>query len=160
MLVKYVTIDVTNPGGLTASTSATAQVGDVACNSSAELTYKSEGNITAKASGDVTSISVKEGNSVSKGGVIVTLSNSNLSQDIPSAKLSVQEAQKTLDDKQEILDDCSVTAPFAGEIAAKNYDAGDTLSSGSTTTTSSGSTSTTSSGTVLCSIYDLSYMTM
>lgn len=119
MLVKYVTIDINNPGGLTASTSATAKVGDVACNSSAQLTYKSEGNITAKASGDVTSISVGEGNSVGKGGVVLTLNNSSLSQNIPSAELSVQEAQKTLDEKQEILDDCTVKAPIAGTIAEK-----------------------------------------
>lgn len=164
MLVKYVTIDVDNPGGITTSTCATAKIGDIACNSSATFTYKSEKNITAESSGEVTSISVDEGDYVSKNGTILTLENASLAQSVGSAEISLEEAQETLDEQQEILDGCTVTAPVAGTVVEKNYETGDTVgeSSGSSSSGSSygSSSSSSSSGTVLCTIYDLSYLTM
>lgn len=148
MLVKYVTIEVTNPGGITDSTVASATVGDIACNSSSSFSYKSKQSITAKASGTVTSILVDEGNYVSKSTVIVKLESSDIEQNVTSAQLSLEDAENNLENKQEALEDYTIESPIAGTIITKSYKAGDNLSS------SSGSSAT------LCTIYDLSYLTM
>ena len=61
MLVKYVTIEVSNPGGITDNTQASATIGGAACNSGASFTYKSTESITAKTSGEVSVIYADEG---------------------------------------------------------------------------------------------------
>ncbi|MFB0920912.1 MAG: HlyD family efflux transporter periplasmic adaptor subunit [Oscillospiraceae bacterium] len=151
MLVKYVTIEVSNPGGITDSTSATASIGDVACNSSANFAYKSSQTITAKTSGTVESIVHDEGDSVSKGTVIVKLSSDDISGNITSARISLEDAENSLADKEKALEDYTITSPIDGTVITKDYKAGDKLGS-----SSGGSSSSTS----LCTIYDLSYLTM
>lgn len=147
MLVKYVTIDVANPGGITDSTAASAKVGDIACNSGATFSYKDEKSITTETSGKVTAIPVAEGDTVSEGTLLVQLQNSDLEQSVTSSELSLEDAQNALDNKQETLDDYTITSPISGTVIEKDYKAGDKLDSGS-------------SNTVLCTIYDLSYLTM
>ena len=147
MLVKYVTIEVSNPGGITDSTVGTAKVGEIACNSSASFTYKSAESITAKSSGEVSSISADEGDTVQKGAVIIRLSNSELEESAKNAKLSLEEAQNSLDNKKETLKDYTITSPISGTIISKKCKAGDKLDS-------------TSGKTAMCTIYDLSYLTM
>ncbi len=147
MLVKYVTIDVSNPGGITDSTEATARVGDIACNGSAAFEYKAEKTVTASASGDVVSVSVSEGTYVSKNTVLVRLDSSDMEESIKSSALSLEDAENSLENKKEALDDYTITSPIAGTIIEKSYKAGDKLNSSSNSTT-------------LCTIYDLSYLTM
>ena len=147
MLVKYVTIEVTNPGGITDTTVGTAKVGEVTCNSSSSFTYKSSESITAKSSGEVSSILSDEGDAVQKGTVIIKLTNSELEESAKNAKLSLDEAQNSLDNKKETLEDYTVTSPISGTIISKKYKAGDKLDS-------------TSAKTTMCTIYDLSYLTM
>lgn len=146
MLVRYVTIDVSNPGGITDSTVATATIGDAVCNAGAAFTYKSEKTITAGTSGEVVSVLVTEGDFVSKNAVLMTLDSSDLTQQLKSSQLSLEDAQNALENKQEALEDYTVTSPISGTIIAKNYKAGDNLDNNSTAT--------------LCTIYDLSYLTM
>lgn len=150
MLVRYVTIDVSNPGGITDSTAATATVGEIACNSSSTFTYKSSQVITAKASGTVISILCDEGSNVSKGTTIIKLSSDDIASNIASAKFSLEDAENSLADKETALEDYTITSPIDGTIISKDYKEGDKLGSGS------GSSSSTS----LCTIYDLSYLTM
>ena len=147
MLVKSVTIEVSNPGGITDSTVASATVGEIACNSSATFKYKSSESITAKTSGTVVSVVVDEGNSVQKGAVLVKLENSDLSESVASSKLSLEDAQNSLDNRKETLKDYTITSPISGTIITKKYKAGDKLDS-------------TSGKAALCTIYDLSYLTM
>lgn len=147
MLVKYVTIEVSNPGGITDSTQASATIGGAACNSGASFTYKSTESITAKTSGEVSVIYADEGDAVSKGTVLLKLTSSDLEQSLKNAQLSLEDAQNSLENKQEALEDYTIKSPIAGTIIEKNYKAGDKL------TSSSGQT-------VLCTIFDLSYLTM
>lgn len=150
MLVKYVTIDVSNPGGITASTAATAKIGGTACNSSATFTYKSEETITASSSGTVAAVLVDEGDTVKKSQVLMKLDSSDLEQQIKESALSLQDMQLSLENKKKELGNYTITSPIAGTIIEKNYKQGDTLGSGSV----SGSSNT------LCTVYDLSYLIM
>ncbi|MGI5979238.1 MAG: HlyD family efflux transporter periplasmic adaptor subunit [Oscillospiraceae bacterium] len=162
MLVKYVTIDVTNPGGITDSTYGTATVGDIACNGSAAFTYKSSENITAKASGTVKTIVADEGDRVAAGGAVIVLSNDDAQEAVTNAKLNLEEARNNLQSRQDALEDYTIKSPIDGTVIEKNVKAGDKLSNGSvagSTSSSSGSSGSVSSN-AMCTIYDLSYLTM
>jgi len=167
MLVKNVKIDVTNPGGITDSTTATAKIGNAACNSGATFAYKSSQAITAKTSGTVTSINYDEGDRVTKGTTLVKLESDSISQSIKNAELSLEDAENNLSNKEDALGDYTITSPIDGTVITKNYKAGDKIgaSSGSASSVSgsssgSSASSSSSSNSALCVIYDLSYLTM
>lgn len=142
--VRTVTIDVENPGGLSTAQSATAAVGSVTSTSSSTFTYSQEKSITAKVSGEVASIQVSEGDWVDKGDTLVVLTSSDVSDSVQSASESLRNAEISLENRYQQLDDYTITAPIKGTIVDKYYNAGEI----------------TESNQVLCTIYDLSYLTM
>ena len=142
--VRTVTIDVDNPGGLSTAQSATAAVGSVTSTSSATFTYSQEKAITAKVSGEVASLQVSEGDWVDKGDTLVVLTSSDVSDSVQSASESLRNAQISLENRYDQLDDYTITAPIKGTIVDKYYNAGEI----------------TEANQVLCTIYDLSYLTM
>ena len=142
--VRTVTIAVSNPGGLSTDQSATAAVGSVTSTDSGTFTYSEEKTVTAKVGGTVSRIHVSEGDRVSKNQTLVTLTSSSLSDQVQSASESVRNAQINLENRYEQLDDYTITSPIKGTIIDKNYNAGETTEANKT----------------LCTIYDLSYLTM
>ncbi len=145
-IVRYVTIQVSNPGGLSTSSTATATINGIACNQGATFTYQSESTITAGTSGTVTSLYVSEGSQVSVGTVIATLSSSTVEQQVEDSRLSLQQSQLSYQNTVSQLDDYTITAPISGTVITKNTKVGDTLDS-------------TNGQTTLAVIYDLSYLT-
>lgn len=137
-LVRQVTILVNNPGVLTDSSQGTASIGGVACASGAAFTYATSTQITAKASGDIDTLSVKEGDRVSKGQVIGMISEQDLETQIENARISLENAQLSLKSAQEKLGDYTITSTIDGEVIEKNLDVGDNIngmsSSGTTVT--------------------------
>ena len=137
-LVRQVTILVNNPGVLTDSSQGTASIGGVACASGAAFTYATSTQITAKASGDIDTLSVKEGDRVSKGRVIGMISEQDLETQIENARISLENAQLSLKSAQEKLEDYTITSTINGEVIEKNLDVGDNIngmsSSGTTVT--------------------------
>jgi HlyD family secretion protein len=144
MIVRYVTIQVSNGGGLTNSQSATATVNGCGSSAAATLEYKAQGTATASASGTVSAVNAKEGSKVSKDQTIVTLSGKDLSNDLQSAQDNLRSAELSMQNTQDQLDNYTIKSPIAGTIIDKEYKAGDTVESGKT----------------LCTIYDLSYLEM
>ncbi|MEL7649158.1 MAG: efflux RND transporter periplasmic adaptor subunit [Sedimentibacter sp.] len=144
MLVRYVTIEVQNPGGIYPDQAATAMVGDVACNGSGTFAYKSESTVTAGVSGEVKAIYYEEGDSVSKNQTILALSSDSLETDVANSGDSLQSSELSLENQYRQLEDYTITSPIAGTIIEKNYKTGDTMEAGET----------------LCVIFDLSYLTM
>ena len=134
-IVRNVTIQVQNPGALTDTAAATASVGDYACTAASSFTYESETVVTAPASGDVTALLVKEGAHVDKNQALVAIQSSSVSDQVQNAYISYRDAQISLENQYEQLE---------GTVVEKIYKAGDTLESGKN----------------LCTIYDLSYLTM
>lgn len=147
-VARYVTIDVQNPGALSASSTASATINGAACSASGTFAYKAEATITAQASGEVASISAGEGQWVEKGAAIVTLSSTELQNSLRSSEISLEDSKLSLENVQEQLENYQITSPISGTVIKKNYKAGDNLSANSTTAGS------------LCTIYDLSYLTM
>ena len=144
VIVRSVTIDVSNPGGLSTEQAASAAVGTATSTASGTFTYKEEETITAEVSGEVSSIRVSEGDQVSSGQTLIVLSSDDLDDSLQSASESVRNAEISLENQYENLDDYTITSPIKGTIVDKNYNAGET----------------TEANQVLCTIYDLSYLTM
>ena len=144
VIVRSVTIDVSNPGGLSTEQAASAAVGAATSTASGTFTYKEEETITAEVSGEVSSIRVSEGDQVSSGQTLIVLSSDDLDDSLQSASESVRNAEISLENQYENLDDYTITSPIKGTIVDKNYNAGET----------------TEANQVLCTIYDLSYLTM
>ena len=144
MMVRYVTVKVSNPGALSPSQTGSVTVDGCASAGSAPFAYAAEENITAEVSGQVASIQAQEGSWVDQGGVILTLTSDSVEDSLQSAADSLRNAQLSLESRQDQLDNYTITSPIRGTVIDKNYKAGETSEAGK----------------VLCSIYDLSYLTM
>ncbi len=152
-VVRYVTISVTNPGGLTTDMTATASVGDLYCNEAGSFAITDDVTIMAGSSGEISQVCVKEGSWVEKDTVLYRLSSESvedqldsLQDQIDSAKDNVEDAETKLEDVKENITDYTITSPITGTVIQKNFKVGDTLNASSMNST-------------LCLIYDLSAMT-
>ena len=144
MIVRYVTVEVANPGALSVSQTGSAVVDGCASAGSAAFRYAAEENITAEVSGTVASIRAQEGSWVNKGDAILTLTSDSVDDNVQSAADSLRNAELSLESRYDQLDNYTITSPIRGTVIDKNYKAGETSEAGK----------------VLCSIYDLSYLTM
>ena len=144
LLTRTVTLSVSNAGGLTTAQAATATVNGVSCIAAANLQYQAERTLTALASGTVTAINVREGGSVNKDDIILTLSGEELTESIQSASETLRGAELSMQNMQDTMDNYTITSPISGTIIEKNAKVGDALSTSSD----------------LCTIYDLSYLEM
>ena len=144
VIVRAVTIDVENPGGLSTSQSASAAVGSATSIESGTFSYREEESVTASVAGEVSAIRVAEGDQVSSGQALIVLTSDDLEDSIQSAQDSLRNAEISYENQTEQLEDYTITSPIKGTIVDKNYNAGET----------------TEASEVLCTIYDLSYLTM
>lgn len=145
-IIKNVTIQVKNPGGLSESSAATAVINGVACNQGANFTYSSSETIVAEVAGKIASLNVREGSTVSKGATIATLSSTSIQNQVENGKLSLEDAELSYQNTVDQMDDYTITAPISGTVVTKNVKVGDTLDN-------------TSGQAELAVIYDLSYLT-
>ena len=155
-LVRYVSMDVANPGGLTAQTSATAMVGGLLC--------AEEGNFQAKintvmaadleSSVEVETILIGEGDYITEGMPIFQITAKSVEKilktyedSIDRAKESVETAQNKVDSTKDSYENYTITAPISGQVITKTTKLGDNISR-------SGNSNTT-----MAVIYDLSSLT-
>lgn len=155
-LVKYVTITVNNPGGLTTTTAASARIGEFV--GSEEGTFKASTDTTMNAdlavNVEVEELLVHEGDYVTKGTPIFRMTSRtaeklmrNYKDALDKAQESVESAQSKLESTQDNYDNYTITAPISGQVITKNFKVGDNI------------TKNTSSTTTLATIYDLSSLT-
>ncbi len=143
-IVRYVTVEVANPGALSVSQTGSATIDGCASAGSAAFAYAAEQAITAEVSGQVAAIRAREGDRVDRGDVLLTLTSDSLDDSLQSAADSLRNAELSLESRQDQLNNYTVTSPIRGTVIDKNYKAGETSEAGK----------------VLCSIYDLSYLAM
>ena len=145
-LVRQVKLRVDNPGALTSTNSATAQVGEIACAASGTFEENLRRTVTARASGQVTELPIDVGSQVSDGSVLAVLGGDTVrsSRDeldqaqrnardaydnaqigLQNAQLSLENARLALQNAQDALENYSVTAPISGVVIEKNIKAGD-----------------------------------
>lgn len=133
-LVRQVTLLVPNPGALSPSTSATAAVGSISCAGAGTFQYAESCQLVARYSGELETLSVQEGDWVTKDQVIGRFEATDMQAQIDSAaitlenaNLSLQTARDNLRRVMDNLEDYTITAPISGRIIEKTLDAGDTL---------------------------------
>lgn len=143
-IVREVTVDVTNPGAFTPSSTAYVIINGISGIDNGTFAYKYEGSVVASASGTVTSINTAESSPVTKNQTIIVLQSDSLDQSIENAYISVEDAQLALDNQRTQLDDYEIRSPISGIIVEKDSKAGDTLKAGEK----------------LCTVFDLSHLTL
>lgn len=155
-IVRYVTIEAANPGGLTTDTSATATVGDFVC--SMEATFEAKLETTMKAdlaaSVEVGALLVHEGDYVTKGTPIFTIQSKTAAallrtykETLDKAESTLESAKSSLENTQETYDYYTITAPISGKVITKDVKVGDKI------------TKSSSGNTTLATIYDMSNYT-
>ena len=159
-MVRYVTVEVANPGGLSSQYTATVSIGDFLGSGEATFTAATDTTMSASLSGvngsvEVESMLVHEGDYVTVGTPIFKIKSKDV-QDIlqsfedsvDSAKAQLEQAQSSLDSTQDNVDNYTITAPISGQIITKSVKVGDKISRNSG-----------SSDTTLATIYDMSELT-
>ena len=141
--VKTVEISVVNPGSLTSASSATAIVGSVACHSAGYFSSNEVKTIYAETSGEVIYQPYKVGDAVKKGDVLLSISDKDASRTLKNAKIGLSDARLSLENAQKTLDDYTITAPISGQVVQKESKAGDKLDNSNSSVT-------------MCTIADLS----
>ena len=130
-MVRYVTLAVTNPGALSPSASGTATVNGIACNSGATFAYNAESTVTADAAGTVASVPVSSGSTVGAGDIICKMTSTSLESQVQNAAISLKNAELSLQNTIDSLDDYKVTAPISGTVVTKTTQVGDSIDSSS-----------------------------
>ena len=155
-LVRYVTIEVSNPGGLTTDMSATASINGI--NSSGDGTFRAARDFTIKADNLTSSVTVEqllvsEGDYVTAGQALFLADADdiediiyNYKDKVDSAKSSVESAQSSLDSTTDTFENYTITAPISGTVVTKSVNVGENVQNGS-------------SATSLAVIYDLTEVT-
>lgn len=162
-LVKKVTIQVENPGGITTETIATAEIGSIAGIGEGKFQPITQKVITSELAGEISTLHMEEGSQIKAGDILVTLDEESIKEQLEPFEKSLEAAEDTMENAREgmenaneaiedarsalkeIIDtrtDYSVTAPISGRIIKKNSLSGDSINF----------------NTVLCTIYDLSSM--
>lgn len=156
--VRDVVIAVSNAGGLSDGTRATAEAGGAACHEEGGFTYRTNASIKASKGGEIEALHVREGDRVSEGQLILKLTEGDDAVDydkqLENARDAITDAEKTLEKRRdsletakETLEDYVITSPIDGTVIEKTFKVGDKVSSAGNASTG------------MAIIYDLSYLT-
>lgn len=142
-LIRYVTVEVENPGGLTSSMSATAQIGSFYSSGDAafEATVDTVLGADLSSSVEVEQLLVSEGSYVDEGTPIFQMTASTAQKllktykdSVDQAQSGLESAQSSLDSTQDTYDNYTITAPISGTVITKSIKAGDKIQNGNSTT--------------------------
>ena len=154
-LVRYVNLQVQNPGGLTTTTSAFAKVGDFTSAGEEKFAPLTDTELTADvpATVDIERVLVNPGDYVKEGTPIFTITAESYEKmlrtyedNVDNAKERVENAQLKLESANESIDKYTISSPIEGQVITKNYKVGDKIGSNS---------GKENSNTTLASIYDM-----
>lgn len=158
-LVKNVTVEVSNPGGLTTDTAASVTVDGFVCSAEATFTAKTETILSVELSGnkslEIENLLIHEGSYVEKNSDLFRVTAKTAEEylkefkdAVESADDNLENAENKLSNTQDNVDDYTITAPISGTVITKNAKVGDKISKSSSGTTT------------MAVIYNLSTMTL
>lgn len=145
-----VTVQVENPGSLSLESEATCWIhgsaGDIYPTITNEDGFEANARktVSAEVSGTAEATHVRNGEIVQAGQVLVELSSDTIDDEITSARDNLRDAELSLEDRYDALDNYTIKAPIDGTIVDKYYKAGENAETGKT----------------LCTIFDLSSLTV
>lgn len=135
MGISYVEIKVNNPGTITDKDFGIAQIGNVRSNNSNTFEYMNKSTIYSTGSGYIKSVDKLMGDYVVSGQTIITIGNASLDEQVKQSMLALKDAELSLKNAQEQLDNYNLKAPISGKVILKNNKKGDILSSTSSLNT-------------------------
>lgn len=158
-LVKNVTVEVSNPGGLTTDTAASVKVDGFVCGAEGTFAAKTETTLSVEISGnkslEIENLLIHEGSYVEKNSELFQVTTKTAEEylkefkdAVESADDNLENAENKLSNTQDSVDDYTITAPISGTVITKNVKVGDKISKSSSGTTT------------MAVIYDLSTMTL
>ncbi len=155
VMTKKVKIEVSNPGGIVKGTGASASIGDIFCNEPGIFDVGKETTVKAKMGGDIEYLFLEEGNAINPGDVMMIFDRESTDDMVDSyeEKLNnawnarynaknnldscndriddyadqIEDLEEDLADKEELLEDCSIKAPVAGQIIAREVEEDDEI---------------------------------
>lgn len=134
-VVRTVTLEVANPGGLAEGDTATVRINGELSSGDGTFTALVDKTVTASYSGEIESLAVSEGDYVAEGETLFTLTADSADDALESLKNTLEQAEQSLEDAQESLQnqqdslaDYEITAPISGQVVQKNVQAGENLS--------------------------------
>lgn len=145
-----VTVQVENPGSLSLDAEASCWLhgadGDIFPTISDEDGFDASARktVSAEVAGTADAVHVRNGEIVQANQVLVQLSSDTIDDEITSARDSLRDAELSLEDRYDALDNYTIQAPIDGTIVDKYYKAGENAETGKT----------------LCTIFDLSCLTV
>lgn len=142
-----VTVRVDNPGSLAVGTTATCWLnGGIYPSITDEdgLEAYQRTTVSYDISGTVQKAHVRNGEIVSKGDILVELTSDTLDDSIRDAADALRDAELSLESQYDVLENYTIQAPISGTIVDKYYKQGENAETGKT----------------LCTIFDLSSLTM
>lgn len=155
-IVRYVTIEAANPGGLTTEQSAAASVGDYSSSLEGTFSPVVETILSADLPDSVTveQLLVSEGDYAAKGAPIFRFDRESADklmrsfwEKLDSEKDAMDSANSKIESTKSSMNNYTITAPISGTVIRKNMKAGDKI------------TSKGSGDGVMAVIYDLSSIT-
>ena len=158
-LVKNVTVEVSNPGGLTTDTAASVKVDGFVSSAEGTFAAKTETTLSVEISGnkslEIENLLIHEGSYVEKNSELFQVTAKTAEEylkefkdAVESADDNLENAENKLSNTQDSVDDYTITAPISGTVITKNAKVGDKISKSSSGTTT------------MAVIYDLSTMTL
>ncbi len=157
-LVRNVTITVSNPGALSDTSMGSAAVGEFTSSASGTFQYGERKQLIAKYSGELETLTLHEGDRVTKDQLVGEFKESKMQDQIDAAaiqlsnaRLSLRNAQDNLERTQDSLEDYTITSPITGTVIEKNYKQGDNYDPSTA--------SSTGANAFLAVIYDMSRLT-
>ena len=145
-IVRYVEVEVQNPGAITNTTEGTVVINSMACSASGKFEYSDEFTVIAKVNGTIDKLNVAQGSKIEKNQVIAVIESESVLDQVESSQMSLDDAKLAYDNTLEQIEDYTIKAPITGTIITKNTKAGDSLD-------------TTNGQNTLAEIYDMSYLT-
>lgn len=155
-LVRYVLVDVENPGGLSSQNSATAQISGFLCAQEGYFSAKVDEMLVADLdyTVEVEEIFIHEGEYIAEGTPIFQITAKSAEKilktyidSVDRAQESVESAMNKVDSTKDSYENYTITAPISGQVITKSVKSGDNISRSG------------NSNTVMAVIYDLSALT-
>ncbi|MBO5059948.1 MAG: HlyD family efflux transporter periplasmic adaptor subunit [Clostridia bacterium] len=130
-----VTIEFSNPGAFYDGMTVGGSVGGNVSPGSGTITNATSGTIVTETDGTVSKIYYSNGDYVTKGTVVATLTSDTVSDKIADSTLSYKSAKLSMEQTEKDLEDYTITSPISGTVITKNSKAGDTIDKTNSTTT-------------------------
>ena len=129
-VIYNVKIGFTNPGSFTKGLTVGGEINGMQSPGYGTVEVSESGTAKTEASGTVLQVYCSNGDFVTAGSTIATISSDSLSSQqrtIKSSELSLKSAQLSMQETRDSLDDYSIKSPISGTVITKNAKAGDTI---------------------------------